>query len=194
MMSEITTAENCLQRMGRLDRFGQNNDINRYTIAIPETLNAGKGTGSVARFLSSSNELTSAKAWYALLLEKTDNGNKIHSITDVYTFYKEFYDRQSPAIKFIEQDMLAAMKKSVGVITAKISEPQTMITRKKQDKQRAKIGSNSLRGDSRFVQMALCNLDDKNNPKFIEGYAYNISTDENVDVDNLTASCDLIQS
>jgi CRISPR-associated endonuclease/helicase Cas3 len=193
MVTEVTTAENCLQRMGRLDRFGQNNEINRYTIAIPETLNAGKGTGSVARFLSSSNELASAKAWYALLLEKTDNGNKIHSIADVYTFYKEFYARQSSAIKFIEQDMLAAMKKSVGVITAKISEPQTMITRKKQDKQRAKIGSNSLRGDSRFVQMALCNLDDKNNPKFIEGYAYNVSTDENVDVDNLTASCDLIQ-
>jgi CRISPR-associated endonuclease/helicase Cas3 len=193
MVSEITTAENCLQRMGRLDRFGQNNDINRYSIAIPETLNAGKGTGSVARFLSSSNELASAKAWYALLLEKTDNGNKVLSIADVYTFYKEFYARQSSAIKFIEQDMLASMKKSVGVITAKISEPQTMITRKKQDKQRAKIGSNSLRGDSRFVQMALCNLDDKNNPKFIEGYAYNISTDENIDVDNLTASCDLIQ-
>jgi CRISPR-associated endonuclease/helicase Cas3 len=193
MVSEITTAENCLQRMGRLDRFGQNNDINRYTITIPETLNAGKGTGSVARFLSSSNELASAKAWYALLLEKTDNGNKVQTIADVYTFYKEFYAKKSLAIKFIEQDMLAAMKKSVGVITAKISEPQTMITRKKQDKQRAKIGSNSLRGDSRFVQMALCNLDDKNNPKFIEGYAYNISTDENVDADNLTASCDLIQ-
>jgi CRISPR-associated endonuclease/helicase Cas3 len=193
MMSEITTAENCLQRMGRLDRFGQNNDINRYTIAIPETLNAGKGTGSVARFLSSSNELASAKAWYALLLEKTENGTKVLTIADVYTFYKEFYAKQSLAIKFVEQDMLAAMKKSVGVITAKISEPQTIITRKKQDKQRAKIGNNSLRGDSRFVQMALCNLDDKNNPKFIEGYAYNISTDENVDVDNLTASCDLIQ-
>ena len=193
MVSEITTAENCLQRMGRLDRFGQNNAINRYTITIPETLNAGKGTGSVARFLSSSNELASAKAWYAFLLEKTDNGNRVHTIADVYTFYKEFYNDNSLAINFIQQDMLAAMKKSVGVITAKISEPQTMITRKKQYKQRAKIGSNSLRGDSRFVQMALCNLDDKNNPKFIEGYAYNISTDENVDIDNLTASCDLIQ-
>jgi CRISPR-associated endonuclease/helicase Cas3 len=193
MVSEITTAENCLQRMGRLDRFGQNKEINRYTIAIPETLNAGKGTGSVARFLSSSNELASAKAWYAMLFEKTENGTRVNTIAEVYIFYKEFYAKQSPAIKFIEQDMLAAMKKSVGLITAKISEPQTVIISKIKNKQRTKIAKNSVRGDSRFVQMALCNLDDKNNPKFIEGYAYNISTDEKVDVDNLTASCDLIQ-
>jgi CRISPR-associated endonuclease/helicase Cas3 len=192
MVSEMTTAENCLQRMGRLDRFGENDEVNRYTIAVPETIHIGKGTGSVARFLSSTNELASAKAWYELLLEKTDSGSKTQTIPDVYELYKDFYQQPS-AIKFIEQDMIAAMKKSVTLITAKISEPQTMITRKKQPVQRAKISSNSLRGDSRFVQMALCNLDNKDAPKFIEGYAYDISTDESDDVDNLTASCDLIQ-
>lgn len=192
MVSEVTTAENCLQRMGRLDRFGQNTEVNRYTIAVPETFHVGKGTGSVARFLASSNELSSAKAWYAMLLEKTDNGEKIQTIVDVYEIYKSFY-KQASAITFIDQDMVAAMKKSVGVITAKISEPQTMITRKKQDAQRAKISSNSLRGDSRFVQMALCNFDDKNTPVFIEGYAYTISTDEKNEVDNFTASCEQIQ-
>ena len=192
MVSEMTTAENCLQRMGRLDRFGQNDEINRYTIAVPETLQAGKGIGSVARFLASSNELASAKAWYNVLVEKTENGNKVQTIANVYEIYKSFYSQPS-ALKFIEQDMVAAMKKSVGVITAKISEPQTMITRKKQDKQRAKISSNSLRGDSRFVQMALCDLNNRSNPVFIEGYAYTISTDENIEVDNLTVSCELIQ-
>jgi len=192
MVSEITTAENCLQRMGRLDRFGMNDEINHYTIAIPETLEKGKGTGSVARFLSSSNELASAKAWYALLVEETDNGKISKTISEVYEIYKTFYLQPSALIS-IEQDMLAAMKKSVGVITSKISEPQTMIARRKQDTTRVKISSRSLRGDSRFVQMALCNLDDMNNPQFSEGYAYNISTDENVEVDNLTASCDLIQ-
>jgi len=114
------------------------------------------------------------------------------SIADVYTFYKDFYNCSS-AVASIEKDMLAAMRKSVDVITAKVSEPQTLINRKKQGKSRTKISNNSLRGNSRFVQMALCNLDDKNNPKFIEGYAYNISTDESIEVDNLTASCDLIQ-
>ena len=193
MVSEITTAENCLQRMGRLDRFGQRDTINMYTIAVPDTLHAGRGTGAVARFLSSSNGLASTKAWYALLVEKTDSGRKVLSITDVYEYYKEFYSHQSSALSAIEQDSLAAMKKSVTIITAKISEPQTMISRKKNQTQRVKISSNSLRGESRFVQMALCNVDDKNKPIFIEGYAYTISTSETVEIDNLTASSELIQ-
>ncbi len=193
MVSEITTSENCLQRMGRLDRFGQNEDTNRYRIAIPETLHAGKRTGAVAHFLSSSNSLSSSIAWYTFLLEKTDNGSKAQSIADIYQYYKEFYNHQSPAMNAIEQDMLASMNKSVGVITSKISEPQTMIFRKKQQKQRAKISSKSLRGDSRFVQMALCNLDEKEAPEFIEGYAYTVPTFETEEIDNLTASCDLIQ-
>ncbi|MDU0355789.1 hypothetical protein RS130_19560 [Paraglaciecola aquimarina] len=79
------------------------------------------------------------------------------------------------------------------MITAKVSEPQTMITRKKQQIQRAKIGSNSLRGDSRFVQMAVCNLDDKNALKFIEEYAYSEPVSETENIDNLTASTELIQ-
>ncbi|MFT7388492.1 MAG: CRISPR-associated endonuclease/helicase Cas3 [Candidatus Endobugula sp.] len=192
MVSEITTAENCLQRMGRLDRFGLSDDINRYTIAIPHTLAAGKSTGAVARFLSSTNELAATKAWYEFLLDKTDNGSKIQTIAEVYQYYKAFYSTPS-ALARIEQDMLAAMKKSAGTVAAKVSEPQTMVTRKKRVNQRAKISSNSLRGDSRFVQMAVCNLDDRRNPLFVEAYAYIVPVSENDDVDNLTASCDVVQ-
>lgn len=193
MVSEITTAENCLQRMGRLDRFGLNEIINHYTIAVPETMHTRKGIGAVARFLSSSNTLESTKAWYEFLVDKTDNGDKIMTITDVYSLYGEFYKSDSAPAKYLEQDMLAAIKKSAGLITAKVSEPQTMIARKKERNPRAKISSNSLRGDNRFVQMALCNLDDKNNPIFLEGYAYTIPSSEDIDIDNLTASSELIQ-
>lgn len=193
MVSEITTAENCLQRMGRLDRFGERTRINRYTIVIPNTLDKGKGTGAVARFLSRSNSLASAKAWYELLKNKTENGKNIQKISDLYELYKFYYSSSSPAIKYIEQDMLASMKKSVDVIANKISEPTTIVTRKKQVKGRAKISAKSLRGDSRFVQMALCNLDNQCHPTFPENYAYDIPTAEKEDIDNLTASCDLIQ-
>lgn len=192
MVSEITSAENCLQRMGRLDRFGKNDDINFYTIAVPENIAANKGSGAVSRFLSSSNSLLSTKAWYQFLNEKTDCGNRVLTIAEMYQLYKDFYQSNS-AIELIEQDAIAAMKKSATLITAKVSEPQTMLTRKKQQTQRAKIGSNSLRGDSRFVQMAVCNLDNKNAPKFIEEYAYLVSVDERESIDNLTASTDLIE-
>ncbi|PHR83793.1 MAG: CRISPR-associated endonuclease Cas3'' [Colwellia sp.] len=192
MISEITTAENCLQRMGRLDRFGQNDDVNCYTIVVPESIHSNKGTGAVARFLSTSNSLLSTKAWYQFLIEYTDNGNKVLTIAEIYQLYKDFYQLPS-AVDLIEQDSISSMKKSAMLITAKVSEPQTMIFRKKQQTQRAKISNNSLRGDSRFVQMAVCNLDHKNSPVVMEKYAYTVSVDELESVDNLTASSELIQ-
>ncbi|MBE0357849.1 CRISPR-associated endonuclease Cas3'' [Pseudoalteromonas aliena] len=192
MISEMTTAENCLQRMGRLDRFGQNDNVNRYTIVIPENVYINKGVGAVSRFLATSNSLLSSKAWYQFLVDNTDNGNKVFTIVDIYQLYKDFYQLPS-AVDLIEQDSISAMKKSAMLITAKVSEPQTMIARKKQQTQRAKISNNSLRGDSRFVQMAVCNVDNQNTPAFIEEYAYTIPVDEMEKVDNLTASTELIQ-
>ena len=192
MISEMTTAENCLQRMGRLDRFGQNDNVNRYTIVIPENIYTNKGVGAVSRFLATSNSLLSSKAWYQFLIDNTDNGNKVFTITEIYQLYKDFYQLPS-AVDLIEQDSISAMKKSAMLITAKVSEPQTMIARKKQQTQRAKISNNSLRGDSRFVQMAVCNVDKQNTPAFVEEYAYTIPVDEMEKVDNLTASTELIQ-
>lgn len=192
MVSEITTAENCLQRMGRLDRFGINDDVNCYAIAVPRTIAVGKGAGAVSRFLSSSNSLLSSIAWYHYIVEQTDSGNQVFTISQMYQLYKRFYQCSS-AIELIQQDTIAALKKSAILITAKVSEPQSMVTRKKQQVQRPKISSNSLRGDSRFVQMAVCNLDDRNSPEFIEEYAYSLPIDETEDIDNLTASIELIQ-
>lgn len=178
MISEITHAENCLQRLGRLDRFGLNSTgINQYTIVVPDTLHQGKGTGSLARFLSSTNSLASTKAWYGFLHDTTDDGVKTLTLTDVYSIYKKFYDNPS-AIKFIESDLLAAMKKSAGLIAAKVAEPQTIMKPKKDNKQRAKISNNSLRGDSRFVQMAVCDVSVHNNPVIRDEYAYQIPISE----------------
>ncbi|GAW94644.1 MULTISPECIES: CRISPR-associated endonuclease Cas3'' [Colwellia] len=193
MISEITHAENCLQRLGRLDRFGENKTgINQYTIVIPETFHERKGSGAVERFLSSTNTLASAKAWYEFLYEATDQGNKIVTLPDVYAIYKQFYEN-STAIKWIESDLLASMKKSSALIVAKVSEPQTISKPKKDSKQRAKIGKNSLRGDNRFVQMAVCDVNAPNAPKFIEEYAYTVPINETDNIDGLTMSCAAIE-
>lgn len=193
MISEITHAENCLQRLGRLDRFGENNTgINQYTIVIPEAIQQKKGSGSVTRFLSSTNTLETTKAWIEFLREATDEGKKIVTLLDVYAIYKQFYEN-SASMKWIESDLLASMRKSSALIVAKVSEPQTIVKPKKDSKQRAKIGKNSLRGDNRFVQMAVCDVNDPNKPKFIEEYAYTIPINETEHIDGLTMSCGAIE-
>lgn len=193
MVSEVCTAENNLQRLGRLDRFGNNViGINSYIIAIPDTLAKGQRTGSAARFMSSTNVLSSALAWYQFLLEATDEGKASFTLPELYSFYRNFYAHQ-PSIKLMEQDLTAAMKKSAQVIADKASEPKVVIKPKKAQKGRARISKSSLRGDSRFVQMAVVDVNEYPNISFPEAYAYEIPTDERENVDNLTASCESIQ-
>ena len=193
MVSEICNAENNLQRLGRLDRFGYNKEgVNRYTIAIPDTLQEGKRTGSVARFMSSTNVLSSALAWYDFLREATNEGAKTLTLPEIYTVYRAFYE-DLVSKRWLEEDLVRAMKKSAGLITSKASEPKVVIGPKRGQKQRAKISKNSLRGDSRFVQMAVCDVETYPNISFPEKYAYAIPTNEAEDIDNLTASCESIQ-
>ena len=70
MVTEFTHAENWLQRLGRLDRFNENQGINHYITVIPETLADGKQQSSCARFLNNLNTLQSAKKWYEFLQDK----------------------------------------------------------------------------------------------------------------------------
>ncbi len=194
MISEITHAENCLQRLGRLDRFGLNSTgINKYTLVVPTTLHEGKGTGALALFLSRTNSLASTKAWYEFLREATNDGEKILTLMNIYAIYKQFYENSS-AVKFIGSDLLASMKKSSKLIAAKVTEPQTILKPKKESKQRAKISSNSLRGDSRFVQMAVCDVSKPNSPVIKDEYAYQIPVSEKDNVDNLTDSLEHLRN
>lgn len=172
MVSEITSAENTLQRLGRLDRFGDNvHGINSYIVAIPESLEAGKRTGGVARFMNSTNILSSALAWFDFIREKTQGGEKSLTLGEIYALYNQFYSDGASAIKFLEQDLIAVMKKSSQVISDKASEPKVIIRAKRGKNQRGRISKNSLRGDSRFVQMALCELGDYPSISFPEAYA-----------------------
>lgn len=191
MVSEITHAENCLQRLGRLDRFGRNRDtINQYTIAVPIAFKSG---GNLSRFLASSNELSSTKAWFDYLQEITEYGNKVLDLVAIYSAYRSFYKNES-SLKFIESDLVASLKKSVIIITDKVAEPQTIVKPKKNAGQRAKISKNSLRGDSRFVQMAVCNVSNPLQIVIENKYAYEIPNDEDEDVDNLTESLDRLRN
>ena len=169
MVSEFTLAENYLQRLGRLDRFGENDKINRYITAMPEQIKSsnGKIKGNCACFLNSTHSYRSAYAWYEFLQGELDG--KPITINQIYKLYEKFYesDKGQNAVK---GDLLNSLKQSVQIIENKVHDPLRFSKKiKKTDKK--KLKKSSLRGDSRFVQMAECLISQSGEVKFIDQYA-----------------------
>ena len=169
MVSEMSHAENFLQRLGRLDRFGEYNEINLYTIAITEGVKNGKAKDGSSRFLNDLDSLQSAKVWYEFL---ENNLKESYSINDFYSLYEAFY-RDKNAIDFITQDLVSALKKSVLMIDENILDPKSFPNSKKDKDGGVKIKKNSLRGNSLFVQMAKCQVNSADDFEILDEYAYN---------------------
>lgn len=185
MVSEFTHAENYLQRLGRLDRFGGNSEVNLFVTAIPETLANGKQNGACAKFLNQSHCLQAAKAWGDFLQDKIVDKQTL-TISDLYQIYRDFYD-DPKSREAVERDMLAALKRSVDVINAKVMDPVSFPSKRNLKNDKPKIKRNSLRGDNRFVQMALLNVAN-GKEEFPNEYAYSESDDEG----HLTMSVEVI--
>ena len=190
MLSEMSSPENILQRLGRLDRFGENQKINILTIALSEYIKTGKQTGPSAKFLAKLNSLQSAKAWYNFLSENL--GDKLFKLPELYQLYKNFY-RSSYAENEIKQDLKSAIKSSINLVTKKVTEP-TLVIKTKTDEKKMKISKNSLRGDNRFIQLAKLDVNDYQHPVFLNEYAYVLPTTEKDEFDNLTENLSMIQN
>lgn len=167
MTSEATTPENLLQRMGRLDRFAESIDTNVYTIAVPKSVDSGKCLDSNGRFLNSMNSFKTTCEWIKYL--------KLHaidevSIEEIYQIYSDFYKNHS-AQSIIEIDILAALKESIAVINAKLNDPLWV---KPKNSKKELLKKTSLRGNSRFVQMANLQFE---SGKFNPTGGYAISTE-----------------
>ncbi|MCY6412653.1 CRISPR-associated endonuclease Cas3'' [Acinetobacter sp. VNH17] len=192
MLSEMTSPENMLQRMGRLDRFGESRDVNILQIAITENVKNGSCKGSLAYFLNQLNSLQTTKAWYDFLQDRL-NG-KVFKIAELYKLYSEFYKQQMQLgdRSAVMQDMNKALKKSIDLMNKKVTEP-TKVIKPKMAERKSKISKNSLRGDSRFVQLAVLNLNDFKQPIFENRYAYTPPLDDTTEYDNLTESLNIIK-
>jgi CRISPR-associated endonuclease/helicase Cas3 len=191
MVAEITTAENFLQRLGRLDRFGANASTNIYNIAVPESIHQGKGTGAAARFLARQFSFSTTKAWYQFL-QAEEIENRTLQLPELYALYQKFHDTQF-AQQSMASDLLACFKQGVQLIQQKVVDPITIPSKKTAEKSRGKISKHSLRGENRFVQMAVCDVSNPAQIVFCEKYAYEMPVNERDDFDNLTASLDEIQ-
>lgn len=169
MISEMTHAENFLQRLGRLDRFGKKKTVNEYVIAITDAVKNGKAKGGSSSFLHQLNSLQSTKAWFDFLQNELPEDKQV-TIDQIYDLYDRFY-RDGTSCQLIEQDLVAALRESVIRIDQKLIDPVTLPSNKKEEN-KIKIKKHSLRGDSRFVQMAVCNVNDRNEFDITNDYAY----------------------
>ncbi|MCK5122090.1 MAG: CRISPR-associated endonuclease Cas3'' [Methylococcales bacterium] len=170
MVTEFTHAENWLQRLGRLDRFGKNEAVNHYITAIPSSLSAGgKQFSRCARFLNNLHSLQSAKAWGEFL--KAELSDETVTIQQIYQLYKQFY-QNSTHRKAIEEDLKKALKQSSEVINNKLLDPISLPHKKLLKETAVKIKKQSLRGDNRFVQMAACKINSFDDISYPNEYAY----------------------
>ena len=191
MVSELTTAENFLQRLGRLDRFGANSATNIYCVAVPELIHQGKGTGAAARFLNRQYSFAATKAWYRFL-QTEEIENQTIQLPTLYLLYRKFHETEL-AKQAMESDLLACFKQGVQLIQNKVVDPITIPSKKATEKGRRKISKHSLRGENRFVQMAVCEVSEWPKIEFLNEYAYQAPVSDREQFDNLTAPLDEIQ-
>ncbi len=187
MVTEFTHAENWLQRLGRLDRFGESDEVNEYVVAIPDSLAiGGKQISRCAKFLNSLNSLQSAKAWNDYLQQHIEPGEVV-SINHLYDLYETFY-QSAKCQDAIAADLIQALKKSVEQIGKKLFDPVILIRKKTLKNSKVKIKKHSLRGDNRFVQMAILQINTLDDYQFSNQYAHEPTDTEA----NLTSSVDVI--
>lgn len=185
MVSEFTVAENWLQRLGRLDRFGENTQVNTFITAVPQNVVDGKGESACTRFLSSLNAKRSSVAWLEFLQENLPTSAVTLSV--LYGLYFKFYAKSTSQRQIVEEDLLASLKKSTVVINAKVHDPISAKTKTATVKKAIK--KRSLRGDSRFVQMSCVKVKMDKTFSHINQYATNeedvftISVDEIIGFD-----------
>lgn len=191
MVSELTTAENFLQRLGRLDRFGANSTPNIYSVAVSELIHQGKGTGAAARFLNRQYSFAATKAWYRFLQTEEIESQTIQ-LPMLYSLYRKFHETEF-AKQAMESDLLACFKQGVQLIRNKVVDPITIPPKKATEKGRSKISKHSLRGENRFVQMAVCEVSQWPKIEFMNQYAYEPPVNDREQFDNLTATLDEIQ-
>lgn len=194
MYTDLTSPENWLQRLGRLNRFGETAESNIYTTVIPISAENGKQSSRQAKFLASLCVWQSTIAWLSYLQRYlADNNLDTITLNELYKIYRDFYSDKSCQEK-IAEDISKTLKQSVSLINDKVIDPISILPKSRHSKDGvAKIAKSSLRGNNRFVQMAICEVDDQLTPTFTNDYAYDENTDHSKVTIGLTESIERIR-
>ena len=149
----------------------------------------GKIKGNCARFLNGIDSYRSAYAWYEYL--QNNLPQKPILINDIYQLYYDFY-LSNQGQSAVTQDLIAALKKSAQVISAKIHDPIRFIKKQKASDKK-KLKKSSLRGDSRFVQMVVMNIESETKYTITNEYAINWQESDNDFSNCYTESLNIIR-
>jgi CRISPR-associated endonuclease/helicase Cas3 len=177
IVTDLSNPENILQRLGRLNRFSDE-IIGEFIIALPlqaiEDSNV-KGRSNVLGLLSKNNEKSSSLLWIKHLKDYLSGGfdnNVVFKLSDIYSVYKDFYQRND-AKDILSIELMSSLHKSYKNIEFNISDP--IESPKTKDKKNEKILSKlSLRGQGYYVKMAQYDLGN-NGLSLMDDYASNIS-------------------
>lgn len=152
LITEISSPENTLQRLGRLNRFGEK-FTGEFIISVPTVVNMAFNelkNSEIFRYLSRRYEKESVYLWAKLL--KANFGEKSEfKIKDFYDIYEEFYNDANVS-SIVRKEILSSLKESYKNIARNIFNPSEAIlaNKKKVFKKR-----NNLRNDSVAVKMAI---------------------------------------
>lgn len=185
MFTDITTPENWLQRLGRLDRFGLSDSVNVYTTFVPSN-----GKHSQAFFLSNIHAWRSSTAWHKFVMGYLAKHGDTVKLATLYECYDAFY-KDKTSLSHVEHDLIKSLEASVELINKKVADPISVPT-KNGKKGTPRIAKVSLRGDSVFVQCATAHIDRDFTINYGNDYAYDENTDHTTVNIGLTESVNRI--
>ena len=152
MYTELCSPENWLQRLGRLNRFSEINDAD-YTTYVPLSPKPNKGVGYG---LKQQFEFKRANSWYAWLSGRLD-GHPV-TLSFLYEQYCQFY--RDPANQVLMLGELHGLLEAGALLlNANVLDPVSLPI--KPNKQVGRLKASSLRGQSRYVQVAEVVVDEK---------------------------------
>lgn len=150
LITEITNPEETLQRLGRLNRFGDD-VLGEFIISVPEkTLNPIESIkkSEIYAFLGRKYEKESVHAWINYLMKSIEN-NSNFKLADFYKVYDAFY-KNGDHISIIKNELSKSILQSCKNISRNIFNPTENLLGEKSGRQK----KNNLRGESIQVRMS----------------------------------------
>lgn len=159
LYTQICSAENWCQRVGRANRFASNlAQATVTTILSEQTLNNISANNSEIKFLRKISSEKQTIAWINFFMYKFYSGKEIDTIqkevsltlSEIYEAYKEFHQNVEVK-KSYEEDFNLILDNSLKIFENNDFTPKEFFKMKVSSKKQEKLSSSSLRGSSVYV-------------------------------------------